>query len=621
MNVVPFTDKKEAQTPDMDHQDQNDRKRNLYPMTELSRDQTSHTQDRHGNLAVSGGGYPNLNQYAACPESSMAVQGAEQTTSMVELSISCLNLPDCDLITKSDPQVFVYMLDIVGRDKKCEIGRTECIQDNLNPKFAKKILMQYHFERIQRLRFEVYDIDPVGGNDFLGALDTTLADIVASRSSTFKQPLVGGPRRKPGYLVVDVEELTACKQIFTFNMTAIDLPASCCGLVSPSASVHIYRYNENASLTIVHRSPTVPRNCNPVFKPFSQKLVTLCNGDLDRSIRFELLDQRLNMNRNLGFFETTVNSLRSPTKQGQVFNLLHATKQYEATSSVTSSKVTVSDVKVITQATFLDYIKAGAQIHFVISIDFTASNGDPAYPDSLHYLDPMGHRMNPYEAALLAVGNIIKPYDTMGLFAGFGFGAKLYGPNRPPSHMFPLNGNDQHPYVSSIDDLLKVYRSKLKNVILSGPTNFAPCIAHCNNIASQFEDGNHYFVLLIVTDGIISDMTQTKRAIIEASRSPLSIIICGVGDAEFSAMNELDSDDVVMMQDGKVAERDIVQFVPMNQFMPTNGNNKRHSETSQMKSFEAQRLLAEEVLREIPDQLTGYMVSRGFHPELTYADN
>lgn len=548
--------------------------------------------------------------------------GAEQTTSMVELSLSCLNLPDCDIITKSDPQIFVYLLDLIGKDKKCEIGRTEVIQDNLNPRFAKKILMQYHFEQIQRLRFEVYDIDPVGGNDFLGALDTTLAEIVACRGASFKQKLINGPKRnKAAYLVVDVEELVACKQVASFNLQADDLPMICCGLFNPSASVYLYRSNENGSMTIVKRSQPILRTTNPIFKPFNIKLVTLCNGDLDRSIRFEIIDQRFNMERNLGFFEATINSLKQGSKhrEGQVFNLLKSSgltrrKDYNSTeSSVSSSKVILSHFKLINQATFLDYIRAGAQIHFVIAIDFTASNGDPAYPDSLHYLDPIRKRLNPYESALLAVGNIIKPYDTQGLFAGFGFGAKLYGPNRPPSHLFPLNGNDEHPYVSSIDDLLKVYREKLRQVILSGPTNFSPCIAHCNNIASQFVDGNHYFVLLIVTDGIISDMMQTKKAIIEASKCPLSIIICGVGDAEFSAMNELDSDDIIMAVDGKAAERDIVQFVPMNQFMPTN-----KSSSSLMGSVEAQRMLAEEVLREIPDQLTGYMVSRGFHPELTY---
>lgn len=53
----------------------------------------------------------------------------------------------------------------------------------------------------------------------------------------------------------------------------------------------------------------------------------------------------------------------------------------------------------------------------------------------------------------------------------------------------------------------------------------------------------NYFILLLLTDGVLSDMMEAKRALIHASRYPMSIIIVGVGDADFSAMDELDSDD------------------------------------------------------------------------------
>ena len=43
-------------------------------------------------------------------------------------------------------------------------------------------------------------------------------------------------------------------------------------------------------------------------------------------------------------------------------------------------------------------------------------------------------------------------------------------------------------------------------------------------------------------DGIICDMEESKRAIIEASSLPLSIIIVVVGKEDFAAMEELDSD-------------------------------------------------------------------------------
>ena len=44
-----------------------------------------------------------------------------------------------------------------------------------------------------------------------------------------------------------------------------------------------------------------------------------------------------------------------------------------------------------------------------------------------------------------------------------------------------------------------------------GPTNFAPTVNHVASIARQFKDGSQYFILLIITDGIITDMPQTRK--------------------------------------------------------------------------------------------------------------
>ncbi|CAG2118713.1 unnamed protein product, partial [Medioppia subpectinata] len=261
-------------------------------------------------------------------------------------------------------------------------------------------------------------------------------------------------------------------------------------------------------------------------------------------------------------------------------------------------------ISVAEEITFLDYIRSGTQMHFAVAIDFTASNGAPRDPLSLHYLDIYGGRPNPYEIALRSVGDIIQPYNSAGIYPAFGFGAKI-PPTGEVSHLFHLNGIPSHPYCSGVTEVLDHYRKRLASVTLYGPTNFSNVINNTASIAQQYEDGKHYFVLLIITDGIISDMIHTKRAIINASKLPMSIIIVGVGNADFAAMDELDSDDVRMQLDGKYAERDIVQFVPLNKFVSQNGPFIR-----------AQADLAKEVLYEIPQQMTGYMRSRGFKPNI-----
>lgn len=95
---------------------------------------------------------------------------------------------DKDLLSKSDPICIVYLK---GLGLKCEeyfeIGRTEVIFNDLNPKWNTKIQLDYFFEVIififiiffqlfktkQILRFDLYDIDTedaidLSRHDFLG---------------------------------------------------------------------------------------------------------------------------------------------------------------------------------------------------------------------------------------------------------------------------------------------------------------------------------------------------------------------------------------------------------------------------------------------------------------------
>lgn len=93
-------------------------------------------------------------------------------------------------------------------------------------------------------------------------------------------------------------------------------------------------------------------------------------------------------------------------------------------------------------------------------------------------------------------------------------------PNRIVSILLPSD-----PYCTGVDDILKQYWNQLNTVQLSGPTYFAPVIKNLISIAKDFQDGKHYFVLLIITDGLITDIVRTKQAVVKASAMPISIII------------------------------------------------------------------------------------------------
>ncbi|CAB1459042.1 unnamed protein product [Pleuronectes platessa] len=150
-------------------------------------------------------------------------------------------------------------------------------------------------------------------------------------------------------------------------------------------------------------------------------------------------------------------------------------------------EVTLLSFKVESEYTFVDFIRGGTQLNFTVAIDFTASNGNPSQPTSLHYMSP--YQMNAYAMALKAVGEIIQDYDSDKLFPAYGFGAKL-PPDGKISHAFPLNSNTENPNCVGIEGVLEAYFQSLRTVQLYGPTNFSPVI---NQVARSSSSSYSFF--------------------------------------------------------------------------------------------------------------------------------
>ena len=142
--------------------------------------------------------------------------------------------------------------------------------------------------------------------------------------------------------------------------------------------------------------------------------------------------------------------------------------------------------------------------------------------------------------ANLPISRLVIQLDADKQFPALGFGAKI-PPRGEVSYEFFMNLGST-PFCHGVQGILDAYRTSLSQVQLYGPTNFTPVINHVAQFAKAYQNGQQYFVLLILTDGIITDFEDTKRAIVEASDLPISIIIIGVGDEDFSAMEDLDCD-------------------------------------------------------------------------------
>ncbi|XP_071448006.1 copine-8-like [Hetaerina americana] len=527
--------------------------------------------------------------------------------SEVELSISCRGLLRKDLLSKSDPMVVTFH-KIFGDNRWLELSRTEGIENCHDPDFAKKVIIPYHFEEEQPMMFKVYDLDAksddLSKHDFLGMAACTLGQLISK--GKVKMPLSGSETEYKvegnyGSIILSVEELAVVRDNVRLQFEGRRLEKKCF-FVKRSPFLVLTKVIESGEYIVVYKTEVQRATLNPVWKRFTLPVRNLCNGDFDRTIKVECYEwNRAGNAIRLGEFETTLRDLSDGPCPKNVYRLINKEKREKNRNYMDSGEIFLTFFQMQKINSFMEYIKGGTQLHCTFAIDFTGSNGDPNTPYSLHYI---GKEANSYEIGIRAVGSIIQHYSYDKEFAVLGFGARL-PPDGRISHEFFVNMKKDDPYCHGLKGVLRAYHNCIRKVQLYGPTNFSPVINHVARFAATYRDGGHYFILLIMTDGVITDMNKTVQAIVDASCLPMSIIIVGVGSADFSTMEELDSDtSPLTAPNGTRCVRDIVQFVPLRNFL----HHGIDAQTAQVR-------LAKEVLAEVPTQFLTYMIPNKIQPK------
>ncbi|KAM7401685.1 hypothetical protein PAMP_016981 [Pampus punctatissimus] len=342
----------------------------------------------------------------------------------VELSVSCSDLLDKDIGSKSDPLCVLLLSS--GGDKWTELGRTERLKNTSSPSFSQRLRLDYQFEAVQNLKLGIYDIDnsspDLGDDDYLGGVELTLGQIVSSKKVTRPLQLKKGKPAGKGTITVTAEEITDNRAIqLELEAKKLDKKDTF-GKSDPF--LEFFKKGDDGKWQLVHRTEVVKNNLSPSWKKFCVPLQTFCGSDLDRELKVDCSDHDSDGSHDLiGSFMTKVSELQKAAGSAVEFECIHPEKQKKKKSYKNSGVVSVKNCKLVTQYSFLDYVMGGCQINFTVGIDFTGSNGDPRSPNSLHYMSADGQ--NQYLSALWSVGQVVQDYDTDKLFPAFGFGAKL----------------------------------------------------------------------------------------------------------------------------------------------------------------------------------------------------
>jgi hypothetical protein len=445
-------------------------------------------------------------------------------------------------------------------------GETEsasCDSSSNTISFNKFFIVNYFFEKEQPIDFVI-------SGSFNGKVSTTLPSILGARGQTQNKPIDGIPDATLEMKGFSYKNNQSATLHFKVNLNG---KFSQKGLMYTIKSLGNMRKPQN---TLLYKSEIInPKlyNTGKIDFAISNIPDIYLAPDIkynENSVEVAIYDPY--HSKELGKFSGPLSQI---TNNGVNVNL----------GGVKSARI---EAEVVKNYTFLDYIRGGMQINLTVAVDFTGSNGNPSNPMSLHYV---GTNSNSYEIAIRSCGNIVAYYDYDQLFPAYGFGGKFCG-NPVVSHCFPLNVNMDNPEIQGIEGIIQAYRNILNQTILYGPTYFHEIINRVVSIVKedvQAENKMNYNILMILTDGIIDDMDDTIDALVEASFYPISVIIVGIGDADFRNMDVLDADDEPLIDSkNRKADRDLVQFVPFKKF-----------------SYNGERL-AQEVLEEIPRQVIEY---------------
>jgi len=457
-----------------------------------------------------------------------------------------------------------YYFTVSGNNNQLLLSTKPVFPKNNNELiFDNSLIMTFYFEKEQKLSFEFY----INNKKFI--INITLGQIAGSRNNTF---------------IYKFENL---QEILSIKMDKLEETKKYLNIQ--------FDIKSNISLDY-----TLPKN--KIFYLISNKTKLYSSEALNDYGKFNITNIPINLLKpkfNIQFYDFKKKIVGDISLALEDFS--NKTNNINNTIQLNLSKkrtlILTNKSFINEKYTFIDYLKSGVRLSLSIGIDFTGSNGNPLDEVSLHRISE-GYK-NDYENAIYSCGNIIAYYDYDQLFPVYGFGAIINNSNnKEVNHCFPINFNYENPYIYTIPNVINVYHQCLNYLTFSGPTYFSPIINDTIKIIKNNNNNLEYHVLMILTDGIINDMNETIDALVEGSFLPLSVIIIGIGNANFENMKDLDADDKSLISSkGVESKRDLVQFVPFSEF---------HHDGEK---------LAEKVLEEIPRQIEDYYSLNNLYPK------
>ena len=182
--------------------------------------------------------------------------------------------------------------------------------------------------------------------------------------------------------------------------------------------------------------------------------------------------------------------------------------------------------------TLFDYFKSGVKFSCFISADFSNSEKNPSLLEN----------KDNYKRIYKKISDIIANYTKKHLFYSYGFNAKIKNSLSDES-IFNLNLNGKDSSIYTMDEVLKNFEKCLNtnSIISLKNINLSPIIKKITKDIYKLYNLRYYNVSFIIIRGNIdkNDIQKTIDAIIESSYLPLTTIVIGLGNIDYTETRKI----------------------------------------------------------------------------------
>uniref|UniRef100_A0A0N5A3T7 C2 domain-containing protein n=1 Tax=Parastrongyloides trichosuri TaxID=131310 RepID=A0A0N5A3T7_PARTI len=458
------------------------------------------------------------------------------TSEMLDFQISCTNLP---MESYSGCKVVGFVKTSETYKQFFDSG---VFMNNINPVFDNMGSIIYHFEGMQMIRFIIYSVDPVTNteNYTIGESFVNLHDLMvlggAANTKVVRDETKIDPKQADS--LIRVRAIKSKKDLATLiKIRASGLSSLNEYPLSPYFTVQVYDKEETNNIGLLHKSEIKRNERNPEWKSFVI-LTKYFNLFKDSMIKITLYNYNPNtMDSLIGSFDTTFFQLL----QGQA---LKFSLNNKAGAKINNMAVDIQEFKPYEMPSFFDIVtKEKMGFFFSVAIDFSSFNRSTTDPNGCH--SEVDDKKSDYLEALECIFNDLTQRGPAEKICVFGFGARPKNSSKT-SHLIPLVCEQTNKsYFKNFNNLQNSYRKFLKNYQLSDECDYSEVIHYIRGIAkaaqTQLPNERSYFVLIIMTHGVVKHNRKIIDAIVACSTLPISVIIVPIeNDVNYFPKNNND---------------------------------------------------------------------------------